>query len=266
MNSTRTLGFLGTGVIAESIVEGICAAPEIRDTALVVSPRNAQRASALSARYPNVSVAASNQEVVDRADWVFLSVVPSVAEVVVRSLVFRREQTLVSLVASKRLDTVSSWIAPPSASPRLFRMVPMPFIARRTGPITLCPTDAEIERFFAHLGTLVVMEQEPQVEITNAITSLTNATYTVIQNTVSWGERLGLTHEQSLSYTTGYFHAMCEQIRGERAENLPRFVEERTPGGMNDAALRYITEAGGFRLWEEALDIVIRKIRADYPS
>jgi hypothetical protein len=57
---------------------------------------------------------------------------------------------------------------------------------------------------------------------------------------------------------------MLEQIAGDRGRELPRFVEERTPGGMNDLTLRLIAERGGFALWAEALDAAVKKIREDY--
>jgi hypothetical protein len=57
---------------------------------------------------------------------------------------------------------------------------------------------------------------------------------------------------------------MLSQISGERAGELPRFVEERTPEGVNDAVLKMMASRGGFDLWAEALDAAIKKIRADY--
>jgi pyrroline-5-carboxylate reductase len=108
------------------------------------------------------------------------------------------------------------------------------------------------------------MDEEPQVELTNAITSVTNATYTVIKTVADWGERNGLPHGKSIDYTISYFEAMLSQISGDRSDNLPRFVEERTPGGINDAVMKLITSRGGFDLWAEGLDAAIKKCRADY--
>jgi pyrroline-5-carboxylate reductase len=143
-------------------------------------------------------------------------------------------------------------------------MVPMPFISLGTGPITLYPADDEIEEFFNHLGRVIVMDEEPQVELTNAITSVTNATYTIIKTVADWGERNGLPRGKSLDYTISYFEAMLSQISGDRSASLPRFVEERTPGGINDAVMRLITSRGGFDLWADGLDEAIKRCRADY--
>jgi pyrroline-5-carboxylate reductase len=257
----KTLGFIGTGVLASSIAHGICGAPELCGMRIVVSPRNAKKAAELASLYENVTVAASNQEVLDSSDWVTISVIPAIAESVVRELLFRPDHTVISVLATKRLDVVSSWMTPVA---RLFRMVPMPFIARRTGPITLYPADDEIEKFFGNLGQVIVMSEEPQVELTNAITSVTNATYTVIETVVAWGEKNGLPRDKALDYTISYFEAMLSQISGGHSGDLARFVEERTPGGLNDTVMKLITSRGGFDLWTEGLDAAIQKSRADY--
>jgi pyrroline-5-carboxylate reductase len=143
-------------------------------------------------------------------------------------------------------------------------MVPMPFIAHGTGPITLYPADGEMEEFFGYLGRVFVADEEPQVELTNAITAVTNATYTVIRTVADWGEKNGFPRGKATDYTIAYFEAMLCQISGGRAGELPRFVEERTPGGVNDTVVKLISSGGGFDLWREGLDAAIKKIRADY--
>jgi pyrroline-5-carboxylate reductase len=259
--SDKTLGFIGVGVLASSMMRGICSSPELAGTRIVTSPRNAENASKLASLYKNVSVAASNQEVLDVSDWVTISVVPSVAESVVRELEFRPDHTVISVVAAKRLEVMKSWMSPVA---KMFRMVPMPFIAHRTGPITLYPADGGMEEFFGHLGQVFIMDEEPQVELTNAITSVTNATYTVIKTTADWSEKNGLPRGKAVNYTIAYFEAMLRQISGEKSCDLPRFVEERTPGGMNDTVIELISSGGGFDLWRDGLDAAIKKIRADY--
>ena len=46
-----TLGFIGTGSIAAAVVKGLCRADPAPD-AVLVSPRNAEKAAALAAEFP----------------------------------------------------------------------------------------------------------------------------------------------------------------------------------------------------------------------
>jgi pyrroline-5-carboxylate reductase len=257
----KTLGFIGVGVLASSMIRGISSSPELSGAKIVTSPRNAKNASELALLYKNVSVADTNQEVLDASDWVTISVIPPVAESVIRELRFRPDHTVISVVATKRLEAVKSWMSPVA---KTFRMVPMPFIEHRTGPIAMYPADGETEEFFSRLGQVFVMDEEAQLELTNAITSVTNATYTIIKTAADWGEKNGLPHDKAVDYTVSYFEAMLRRISGGLSRELPRFVEERTPGGMNDAVIKLISSGGGFDLWSAALDAVIKKIRADY--
>ncbi len=260
----RKIGFIGTGVLASSIVKGICGYEghePLPGVEIVVSPRNGETSAELAALFPNVTVAASNQEVLDRSDWVFLSVVPRAAKEIVSGLAFRPDHVVISLVATKSVETVSSWTGPVA---RIVRMVPMPFIVHRIGPLAMYPHDRELEAFFAPLcEELVAMDAEGQMDLANVITSVTNSTYTLIQSVANWGETNGLSREASLRYTVSYFGALCGQIRGEHATELPHFVEERTPNGINDAILKYVTSRGSIDAWTEGMDMALARIRAN---
>ena len=71
---------IGTGIITTSVVTGFCESG-MENLQIVVSPRNKERAQMLHEKYPEiVSVAADNQEVVDRSDWVFAALLPKAAE------------------------------------------------------------------------------------------------------------------------------------------------------------------------------------------
>ena len=80
------LGFIGTGIITTSVVTGFCESG-MENLQIVVSPRNKERAQMLHEKYPEiVSVAADNQEVVDRSDWVFAALLPKAAEDILKPL------------------------------------------------------------------------------------------------------------------------------------------------------------------------------------
>ena len=71
------LGFIGTGHIASAVIKGLLKDKE-RPFNIVVSPRNKDIALALSQQFSTVTVAGSNQEVLDRSDVVFIAVLPNI--------------------------------------------------------------------------------------------------------------------------------------------------------------------------------------------
>jgi pyrroline-5-carboxylate reductase len=82
------LGFVGTGAITAAIVTGLNSGFGEQHS-IRLSPRNAKIAFDLATRFPGVSVAASNQDVLDSSDVVVLAVRLQVALSVVSELRFR---------------------------------------------------------------------------------------------------------------------------------------------------------------------------------
>src|SRR5918997_1806918 len=90
-------GVLGVGAIAEAIVTGACSADQ--PPTMLLSPRNAARAAALSERFSSVGVGADNQAVIDRSSVAILAVRPQDAEAVLEEVTFREGQRVISLMA-----------------------------------------------------------------------------------------------------------------------------------------------------------------------
>jgi len=73
------LGFLGTGKIASSVITGICTS-KISFQKILVSPRNRNIAQKLKKRFRKVNIAKTNQEIVDKCNWIFLAVTPKIGK------------------------------------------------------------------------------------------------------------------------------------------------------------------------------------------
>ena len=89
------LGFIGTGKIASSVITGICSS-NIKYKRIIISPRNNQIAKNLKKNFKNIVIARNNQEIVDKSNWVFLSVTPSVGEKILKDLKFKSNQKIIS--------------------------------------------------------------------------------------------------------------------------------------------------------------------------
>ena len=89
------LGFIGTGKIASSVINGICSS-KISFTKILISARNKKIANQLQKKFKKVVITKDNQKIVDNCDWVFLSVTPSVGERIIKDLNFRPTQTIIS--------------------------------------------------------------------------------------------------------------------------------------------------------------------------
>ena len=81
------IGFLGTGHITSSVIQGIFKS-NLRINKIYVSPRNKSISKKLSKKFKKVSIAKNNQELIDLTNWVFLAVTPKVAHKILKTLVF----------------------------------------------------------------------------------------------------------------------------------------------------------------------------------
>ena len=76
------LGFIGTGRIAASVIAGISKS-KISYKKIIISPRNKKIAHGLKRKYKKIVIAKDNQQIVDQSNWVFLSVTPTVGEIII---------------------------------------------------------------------------------------------------------------------------------------------------------------------------------------
>lgn len=256
-----TIGFIGTGDIASALITGFCERAANVPYPFVVSPRNAQKSAVLAKKYPDrVTVAASMQEVVDRSDWVVISVLPQVGEEVCRSLRFRPEQKVITMLSDKTVDTVREWIGETAV---LLHVIPLTFNAFCDGPVVIYPPDPEAAEIFGHIGRPVEVEEERQCAVLNAITAYVVSMFTLMDGIIHWAEAEGLSKEQAADYTTGFFRAVCEQAVSVDADELHRLAAETTPGGLNYMVKEFVSRqsgSDGFEVWLRAMGPIMERL------
>ena len=96
------LGFIGTGKITSAVVTGI-ATSKISFQKIIISPRNRNISQKLKKRFRKVIIAKTNQEIVDKCNWVFLAVTPKVGEKILTKLNFRSNQKIISFISTINL-------------------------------------------------------------------------------------------------------------------------------------------------------------------
>lgn len=68
---TARIGVVGVGTIASAVIKGLCTDTKRAEGSIILGPRNAGKVAALKDAFgATVTLASTNQEVVDQADWV----------------------------------------------------------------------------------------------------------------------------------------------------------------------------------------------------
>lgn len=245
------LGFVGTGTIAAAMVEGL-------GGGAILSPRNAAVAADLAGRFPDVTVAVDNQEVVDQSDLVVLSVRPQIAADVLRGLRFREGQKVLSLVAATQIETLRDWI---SLDLTIVRAIPLPFVAARRGVTPIFPPDAQVAALFDQLGQAIECRTIDEFDLMAVGSALMGSYFGILETAQDWLVDQGLPEPSARAYLAGLF-ANLGSVADRGASPLADLRREySTTGGLNEQVFRVFQEAGGTLALRTALGQVLARVR-----
>ena len=124
-NCIMKLGFIGTGKITTSVVTGVCRS-KIVFQKIIVSPRNKNIARKLRNKFKKVSIAKTNQEIVDKCNWVFLAVTPKVGLKILPKLNFKSNQKIISFISTINLSQLKKMV---KKKTKIVRAIPLPPIS-----------------------------------------------------------------------------------------------------------------------------------------
>ena len=150
------LGFIGVGKISSAVIEGISKS-KLKYKKIIISPRNKLISKSLKKKYNKIIVAKTNQEVIDKSDWIFLAVTPTVGNKIIKDLRFKSNQTIISFISTIKLSELKKAI---KVKAKIVRAIPLPPISLGKGPVPICPPNKQIKDFFNKIGTTVEIRKE----------------------------------------------------------------------------------------------------------
>jgi pyrroline-5-carboxylate reductase len=265
----QTVGLIGTGHLAASLVTGWCLEGD-GPQRIIVSPRNAGVAQGLSRAHARVTVAVDNQAVLDHAATVILCVRPQIADGVLRELRFAPDHRVLSVIATLGEERLLPLIAPATA---VARAVPMPFAARRRGPLAVFPAPDWVIALLGPLGDVIAAPTAAAFNRFCGITA-TMAAFFRVQGTMSdWLIAGGVPPDLASRYVVGQVQALSGVPADEPAlsdgglrtdggaidftQLAQRFA---TRGGINQQLTEQLQGAGAFDWLPAVLDQVLLRI------
>lgn len=181
----QSLGIIGVGELTESIVRGLRRSGFAG--AIVVSPRNTERAQALASECA-CQLLEDNQAVADRSDVVLLGVRPNDIACVSNLVQLRPGQKLISLAAGISLDQLQA------AFPQAYCVRAMLSCAAKLNrsTVVICPPDATSENLLCTLGDLVVLQDEESFELATVAACMNSWFYFLLHDLEQWLSDKGL--------------------------------------------------------------------------
>jgi pyrroline-5-carboxylate reductase len=252
------LGFVGTGEITSAMVTGLSSSDAELDS-IRLSPRNLAIATDLVNRFPGVSIASSNQDVLDSCETVVIAVRPPVARSVLSELRFRPQHLVISVVSSLSVRRISELVAPVR---HITRAVPLPSAAKRIGPTAIYPPDPLVGDLFAAIGTVFGVESEDEFEAICAATATIASYYAFIDGIASWLSQNGVPKGKAHDYVARMFWGLTSIAVDAPDRTFQSLASAHaTSGGINEQFLKHMEEHGLSETVSRSLDAVLQRIR-----
>ncbi|MCZ4282362.1 NAD(P)-binding domain-containing protein [Kiloniella laminariae] len=251
------LGILGVGHFASYTLAGLRRGGFSGQ--VVLSPRNAEVARTL-AKEQSCLVAGSNQEVIDRASMLLLSVRPHQLADLLKDLTFRSDQIVISAIAGISLDEHRAAGPLPE---QLVRMIPVCSIEAGEGIIPIFPSHPLVEALARFTGTPVALESEEQFDLALVASCMNGWLYEFFGDLADWLTNKGLPEDKTREM-------ILHNIRGATAYGLLKKNETlqditqgiATPGTFTLDGLKQLRNQQGISAWTKAMDGVLGKLKA----
>ena len=250
------LGFIGTGNIVSDVITGISKS-KIKYKKIIISPRNRKKAIYLKKYFKNVMIAKNNQEVINKADWVFLGTLPKVGEVILPKLQFRNKQIIVSFMSTINYSKLKKLIKTKSI---IIRAIPMPPIRLGKGPVAIFPPNKKVKSFFDKIGQTIEIKNEKLSKNFWAISGTMASFYELMNVLSNWLIRKKINKIDAQKYVILLYSALAELALINSSKPLKNLVDEQTPGGLNWQGVNELRKSGYYRLLEKSLKNIYKRL------
>jgi len=251
------LGFIGTGTIASSVITGIFKS-KISFNKIYISRRNNKNSQKLKKKYKKVLIAENNQEIVDKCNWVFLSVTPLVGNKIIKELKFRSSQTVISFISTIALSQLKQAI---KVKAKIIRAIPLPPISLKKGPVPICPPNKKVKAFFDKVGTTVEIKNEKLSINFWSTSGMMAPFYQMLSTMTDWLVKKGVKRDNAQKYITSLFLALSEDAVANSKKDLKFLVKDsQTPKGLNEQGVKELTKIGFYKSLEKTLNSIHKRL------
>ena len=251
------LGFIGTGNISSAVITGICNS-KIKFKKILISPRNKNKAKKLKKKFKKIDIAKDNQEIIDKCNWIFLSITPTVGRKIIKNLNFKSNQTIISFISTITLLQLRKAI---KVNAKIVRAIPLPPISLKKGPVPICPPNKKVKIFFDKIGTTVEIKDEKSSINFWSTSGMMAPFYELLRVMSNWLVRRGVKRDNAQKYITSLFLALSEDAVVNSKKDLKYLVKDsQTPKGLNEQGLRELKKASFYKKLEKTLNSIYNRL------
>ena len=251
------IGFIGTGYIAKSVITGILGS-KLKINKIFISQRNKKISNFLSKKSRKIVIINNNQEIINKSNWVFLSITPTVGNKILKDLKFKKNQTIISFISTIKMSQLKKYI---KVKATIVRAIPLPPISLKVGPVPIFPPNKNVKRFFNQLGTTVEIGNEKLSKNFWATSGMYASFYELLSTMSNWLVKRGIKRDKAQKYITSLFVALSENAIVNSKKDLKYLVKDsQTPRGLNEQGVKELRKAGFYRSTEKTLNSILKRL------
>lgn len=251
------IGFIGTGYIAKSVITGILGC-KLKINKIFISQRNKKTSNFLSRKSRKIVIINNNQEIINKSNWVFLSITPTIGNKILKDLKFKKNQTIISFISTIKMSQLKKYI---KVKATIVRAIPLPPISLRKGPVPIFPPNKKVKNFFNKLGTTVEIGNEKLSKNFWATSGMYASFYELLSTMSNWLVKRGIKRDKAQKYITSLFVALSENAIVNSKKDLKHLVKDsQTPRGLNEQGVKELRKAGFYRSTEKTLNSILKRL------
>ncbi len=251
------IGFIGTGQITKAVVIGILGS-RLKINKIYLSERNRKISKNLKSKSKKITIIKNNQEIINKSNWIFLAVTPTVGKKILHKYYFKSNQTIVSFISTIKMKQLKKII---KVKANIVRAIPLPPISLRKGPVPIFPPNKKVKNFFNHLGTTVEINKENSSLNFWSTSGMMAPFYELLSSMSNWLVKRGIKKNDAQKYITSLFVALSEDAVFKSKKDLKYLVKEsQTPGGLNEQGVKELKKAGFYRSIEKTLNSILKRL------
>lgn len=245
----ETIGFLGSGNMAEALIKGVIGAKVYPPENILISDVRGERLESMAKQY-GVRAAESNRALAGSADILVLSVKPQNMADVLEEIkdAVNPDMLIISIAAGIKTANIAAVLG----NAAIVRVMPNTPALIGEGACALFVTDRakpmlrKAETIFASVGQTVVVENEDLIDAVTAVSGSGPAYYfLLIEEMIKAAVELGLSEEiaKGLVLQTAKGAALLAAEADKNGQGLAELREKVTsPGGTTEAAVKVFKE------------------------
>ncbi len=227
------------------------------DVRVIVSPRSPGVAADLAAS-SRVSIAQSNQDVLDAADTILLCLLAVVAKEVMPALRFRPGHRVLSVMVDYSVEDLLVDCSPCS---HVELTIPLPFIETGHCPLPCYPTAQIVEELFGDDNIVTVLTTIEAMQPYIAVSGVISAFMQSVDEVSGWlgGQTKNRVAAEAhvLNLLVGYLQAVTR----DGDDRLKEAVSDlSTEGGLNAQYRQALLDAGYYQTMRAELDVLLKRL------